>query len=110
MYGFLVLHDCSVEKRVSGHLICSLVRDRLRPPMGFALGTLAPTPGAARHAKLETFPSRTSGIQVQNAAGFLSKIGIAGKNPAAVIPPMRRRTRTLYPGVRLGFGPHLVGR
>jgi hypothetical protein len=39
MCGFLVLHDCSVEKRVSGHLICSLVRDRLRPQMKFAVGT-----------------------------------------------------------------------
>ena len=38
--GFLVLHDCSVAKRVSGHLICSLVRDRLRPQMRFAVGTV----------------------------------------------------------------------
>src|SRR5262249_33440914 len=37
--GFLVLHDCSVAKRVSGHLICNLVRDRLRPQMRFAVGT-----------------------------------------------------------------------
>ena len=38
--GFLVFYDLSVEKRVSGHLICSLVRDRPCSQMRFAVGTL----------------------------------------------------------------------
>jgi predicted permease len=39
-----VLHDYPGEKHVSGHLICSLVRDRLCPQIGFAVGTVAVVP------------------------------------------------------------------